>query len=389
MYFIVGMIIALFICRMHALNVLMVVLFERSRIMPYATCRFPLVSEFKRLGDKNKFVAFIDSLLSGFGQIAFSDNPWSGLILIIGCFVGSFEQAVAGLCAAITATAFAYIIGTDKLVIRMGLFTFNAALAGLGIPLFIFPGQSVSVAMIILAVIAGIMCVLITAALNKIFSTRNVPSLALPYCITLFVLIPASLKLGTMHTTTSVVPFLDAPLGAENAQMTACSAGDFFTAVLNNMAEIIWQANIWSGMLYLLAVVISSRVDAISAVIASVVATAVAVMMGLSLDNIMIGLYGYNAILLMQAIFGRGYKMSVISFVMSVILAIISVFVTLWMQTLFAALGAAVTAFPYAIMAIGTFLARDVMKKMHYIDPVKWGVPETIAKELKKEEQGK
>ena len=197
---------------------------------------FPLVSEFKRLGDKNKFVAFIDSLLSGFGQIAFSDNPWSGLILIIGCFVGSFEQAVAGLCAAITATAFAYIIGTDKLVIRMGLFTFNAALAGLGIPLFIFPGQSVSVAMIILAVIAGIMCVLITAALNKIFSTRNVPSLALPYCITLFVLIPASLKLGTMHTTTSVVPFLDAPLGAENAQMTACSAGDFFTAVLNNMA---------------------------------------------------------------------------------------------------------------------------------------------------------
>ena len=93
------------------------------------------------------------------------------------------------------------------------------------------------------------------------------------------------------------------------------------------------------------------------------VATAVAVMMGLSLDNIMIGLYGYNAILLMQAIFGRGYKMSVISFVMSVILAIISVFVTLWMQTLFAALGAAVTAFPYAIMAIGTFLARDVMKK--------------------------
>ena len=49
----------------------------------YASCKFPLVDEFKDYGEKNKVVGFIDSVLSGFGQIVLSDNPVTGLLVML------------------------------------------------------------------------------------------------------------------------------------------------------------------------------------------------------------------------------------------------------------------------------------------------------------------
>lgn len=344
----------------------------------YATCKFPMVDKWKALGDKNPVVGFTDSLLSGYGQIAFSDNPVTGLLLIVGCFVGSPQQAISGLWAAIIATIVSYLIKVPTLSIRLGLYTFNAALAGLGVALFIFPGQGVTAGLLICSTLAGIICVFLTAGFSFFLAPYGVPSLALPYCTTLFVLIPAALLLSNLQHTTSVIPYL-----GQIAQVgeSAWDFGSFFTAVMNNMAEVIWQANIASGAIYLLAVLISSRVDALSTVVASIAATAVAIGLGLSQDGIMIGLYGYNAILLMQVLFGRGYRMSITSFISILVLACISVVVTVWMSVIFAPLGAAVTAFPYAIMAAIALAGRDAFTKLKYVSPLKWGVPETIAKD--------
>lgn len=352
--------------------------------MAYATCKFPFVDQWKALADRNKFFAFIDSVLSGFGQIAFSDNPWSGLLLIIGCFVGNTQQAVCGVWAAVVATAVAYLIGTPNLLIRLGLYTFNGALAGLGIPLFVFPGQPVSARMLVYSAIGAILCVLLTAGFSKVLSNWSVPSLALPYCTTLFILVPASLLLNNLEVTNSVIPHLK-ELSVGVGGFAGWTFNDFFTAVMNNMSEVIWQANVTSGIIYLLAVAISSRIDAISTIVASVAATLVAIFLGMGMDGILIGLYGYNAILLMQVIFGRGYKMSVLSFCATLVMAMVTVVITIWMQVLFAPLGAAVTAFPYAITAVLMLLGRDAFGKLHFIDPLKWGVPETIAAALKKE----
>lgn len=352
----------------------------------YATCDFPMVDKWKEMGDKNPVVGFIDSILSGYAQIAFSDNPVTGLLLLIGCYVGSVQQATSGLWAALVATALAYILGVPKLSIRLGLYTFNAALAGLGVALFVFPGQGVTAGLILYSTVAAICCVALTAGFGLLLSPYNVPSLALPYCTTLFVLIPASLLFVNLNPTTSVIPYLGQLAQAEEVVWTA---GNFFTAVMNNFAEVLWQANWMSGAFFLAGVIVSSRVDFISAIIASVVATLVAMGLGLAQSGIMIGLYGYNAVLLMMVLFGRGYEMSPFSFIFSLVLACISVVVSVWLTGIFASLGAAVTAFPYAIMAIVAMAGRNAYTKLRFVDPLKWGVPETIAKALKAEKAQK
>jgi len=348
----------------------------------YATCKFPLVDKWKEAADNNNGLGFIDSLLSGYGQIAFCDNPVTGILFIMGCFYGSVQHGVSSLVAAIVATLVAYIIGVPRLSIRLGLYTFNAALAGLGIALFVFPGQGITWQLLLYSSIGGVLCVFLTAGFAGFLSKFNVPALALPYCVVLLILIPASLRLNNLSVTTSVLPYLTEMSSSHHVTWTV---GEFFTAVFNNFAEVLWQANVVTGVFFLLGVLASSRIDGLSAIIASVASTMFAIFLELPKDGILIGLYGYNALLLMMVLFGRGYAMSIKSFFFSIVLALFTVIAVAWMATIFAPPGAPVAAFPYVLMAIFALAGRDAFKGLIFIEPLKWGVPETIAAELKKQ----
>ncbi|MDR1894541.1 MAG: urea transporter [Spirochaetales bacterium] len=348
----------------------------------YVTCRFPFVDKWKDAADKNPVLGFLDSLLSGYGQIGFNDNPVSGLLFIIGCFAGSLQHGVASLVCAGTATLAAYLMGVPRLSLRLGLYTFNAALAGLGLALFVFPEQGITATLILYEIMAGLLCVLLTAAFAGFLSRYQVPALALPYCTALMILIPASLLLTRLNASTAVIPYLAAPAGPAGGVWTA---GAFFTAVMNNFAEILWQANVVSGVFVLLGLLAASRIDFLMAIIASVLASGAAILLGLPQESNMLGIYGYNGVLLVLVLFGRGYAMSLRNFFFSLILSLGTVIITAWLQALFAPLGVPVAAFPYVLVAILALVSREALTGLRWVDPMKWGVPETIAKALKKE----
>ena len=348
----------------------------------YASSDMLLLDQWKDAADKNPMLGFVDSVLSGYGQIAFSDNPLTGLCFLIGCFVGDFTMGVASIVSVVIATLFAQLLRVPAIALRLGLYGFNAVLAGLGVVLFIYPGQGVTAGLLITCGMVAVLCVLLTAALSAFLAPYGSPSLALPYCMTLFILVPASLFFLNLSPGTS------APALAVMSQGEAFTwtAGDFVTAFFANMAEILWQAKPVCGVIYLVGVLFSSRIDGISAVLASAAATIVAIAMGLPASGILIGLYGYNAILLMQVLFGRGFKMSAASFITCFVLSMITIIIQLWLAAVFRPLGAPVAAFPYSLVAILALIGRGPFAKLRYVEPLKWGVPETIAKELKKEE---
>lgn len=350
-----------------------------------ATCKFPFVDEFKKAADNNKFLAFIDSILSGYGQIGFNDNPVSGILFIIGTFVGSFQNGVCSLVCTVTAAALGFLLGVPKVSMRLGLYTFNAALAGMGVGLFIFAGQeNITVGMIVMSIICGVFCVFLTGAFSAVLSRWNVPSLALPYCTTLFILVSASLFIPALEPSTSVIPHLGEMVAASEQ---GWSISTFFQAYMNNFAEILWQANWLSGAFFLAGVIVASRIDFLSVICASLVATVTAIALNMPMDSILIGIYGYNAVLLTMIMVGRGYEISLKSLVYALILAVGSVFLTAGMTTVFAPLGVPVAAFPYALMAVGAMLGKDFFKGLKPIDSMLWGVPETIMKALKRKEE--
>lgn len=378
-----GTVIALNTVRNKQLFIEVKVVNRKEAEMPaYATCKTPLVDKWKDAADNNEVLGFIDSILSGYGQIAFNDNPLSGILFIIGCFVGSVQMGISSLICSVVAALVAYMIGVPKLSLRLGLYTFNAALAGLGLALFVFPGQGVTAQLVLFAAIGGILCVFLTAAFAAFLGKLSVPSLALPYCTVLMIMVPASLLMTSMEASTSVLPYLAEAGAAPEAGWTV---QEFFLSVMNNFAEVLWQANVWSGAFFVLGVLVASRIDFLSIVVASIVSTALAIALGLSKDSTLIGIYGYNAVLLMLVLFGRGYAMSVKNYIFSLLMSCITIIVSVWLSVIFAPLGVPVAAFPYVLLAILALAAREPLTGLKWVSPLKWGVPETIAKELKNE----
>lgn len=345
-----------------------------------ASCKFPFLEEWKRLTNQNKALEVIDSVLSGYAQIAFNDNSFSGLLLIVAIYIGSPVQAISGVWATLVATIIAYIFRIPNGLIRAGLYGFNAALAGLAIPVLIFPNSSITLELLLYSALAAIFTVLLTAALGQMFLKWDIPTLALPYSITLFIFIPASVILRGLNASPPVAAIIEMA-GAHTQNIW--TIGEFLTATVNGISQVIWVDNILSGILYLIAVIIASRIDTISTIIGALVSTLVAIALGLPKESVIIGLYGYNAVLLMKVI-TRGFVINNRSYILAIILAAFTTIVTASLNVVFAPLGVtSVAAFPYSILCIIVFMTRDLFKNLIYVPAKNWGVPETIYQESK------
>lgn len=343
----------------------------------YASCNFPYLTQWKELGDRNIMIGYIDSVLSGFGQITFNDSPVCGLIFIIAAFIASPIQGISGLWSACIATLLAYVMGVPKGQIRHGLYTINACLAGLSIPLLTYKNAFELPQILFLSAIGAVLTVLFTGALRRLFMTWEVSPLASPFCVTIFIISSASYLMTSLNTDPLFTP---AVVVFQEGQAVNWTAQEFGIAILNGLAQVIWIEDVplapLAGVIFLLGVLTASRIDAIIAIVSCTVATATAVLLGIGQGGIMLGLYGYNAVLLSQVLFGRAYKMSIRSFIMIQLLSVISVVVAAGLRPALGTVGVPVAAFPFVIISISAMLGRKYYSKLEYIAPLNWTVPE-------------
>ncbi len=346
----------------------------------FATCKFPCVDKMYETGEKNPVVGYINSVLSGFGQIVLSDNPVTGLLIMLGIYLGGApSQLITALWAACVASAFAFLIGVPKVLVQHGLYTFSGAVVGLGISLWGYTVQPVYPQLLIYATIGGVVSVILTAALNSFFGKWEAPSLAVPYCTTLIMIIPALFYMSNMKP----VPYLVPSAAQLTDAFSSIDIASFLKCTVAGVGEICFQVGIPSGICLLLAVLISSRIDFVVAIVCAALGTGFAVALGLPTDNILIGLYGFNAALVGMGLFGRAFRMSGYCAVLTVLMALFSVVLNTAMGVVFQPLGAPVAALPFAVIVIVCILCKDYFTKLQAVPIIMWGVPETIEKALK------
>lgn len=335
-------------------------------------------NKWKEAADKNAVLAFLDIVISGFAQITFNAHPVCGLLLMLTALIASPIQAISGLWAVLIAAGLIYAVGIPMEQAREGLYTINPALLGLAIPMVSHQNNpSAFPQILLLSAIGAVLCVLFTAGLRQILSTWKVSPLAVPYSTALMILSSASYYFTALHPKPLFTPAVVSLMQSGNEAWTIQAFG---TAFLNGLAQVIWMEGVpfapISGMIVLIAVCIASRIDAVMAIAAGILATATAVALGIGQGGIMLGLYGYNAILLSFVLFGRAYKMSIRSFVMTMILAVLTVPFAAGIKPLLAVVGAPAAAFPFSILGILAMLGHPFFKKLIYNEPQNWTTPE-------------
>lgn len=346
-----------------------------------ASCKFPYLEKWKKYCNNNKILSILDSVLSGYAQIVFSDNSFTGLLLIIATYIASPIQAAVAVWCCFVGNIFAYIIGISEDLIKAGLYGFNPALAGLALVPLAFPDSNITVGLIVFAALASIFSVLLTAGVSQYFLRWGISSLSLPYCITIFIFVPASIMMSSLNTSAATPTLFDMSVFLSQSSWSFI---DFFKALINGISQVLWVENAFTAILLLIAVLMSSRLDAVSTIIGTTVGAGIAVLLGFPKGLIMSGIFGYNAILLMM-VMTRGFLLKKRSYILSIIFAGFSSIISAALKVIFTSIGvSAYTAFPYVIICIIVFLARDNFKGLTYVPPKYWGVPETINKDANK-----
>jgi len=217
------------------------------------------------------------SPLTGIGQVMFQNSAVTGLFFLLGIAVASPVTAGGALVAALVGTLCAIVCRFDRDEIEDGIYGFNASLVGIAV-LFRFQPNALAWGLIILGSIAS---TLLTYLMRR---RVPFPTYTAPFIIVTWVIFFIALQI---HVATVAA----APPGEENAHL------NFATAVFTGISEVMFQANILTGILFLIGILLCSPEMAGWAMIGSVVGLIAGITEHVPGSALGQGLYGYNGAL--------------------------------------------------------------------------------------------
>lgn len=217
----------------------------------------------------------LSRILKGFGQIMLQENSATGFLIVLGVFYGSILMGAAAFLAAVCGTGSAILLQYDKQEIDKGLYGFNAALVGAAVPLFFKP--------ILICWIFIIVGSVLTTLLQRFFRRLDFPAFTLPFVLVTWIILVA------------VNQYF--PEFLVEKQTGVNSPTDYFAFAIKGFGQVIFQDNLISGLLFFLAVLISSPISALYGLGGSVLSGILAYQLSAPTQDIAIGLYSYNSVL--------------------------------------------------------------------------------------------
>lgn len=222
-----------------------------------------------------KINLYIKAVLTSIGQIMLQENPWTGLLFLIGIFYGSSIMGIAAILSASVGLITAQLLKYDKSEIEQGLYGFSATLVGVALTFFFKPEPIIWITIIIGSALAAIV--------QNAFIRRKIPAFTLPFILVTWVC------LYVFHN-------LDI-IGAPVTPAESLTGQNELATVARGFGEVIFQGSIIAGILFILAVFINSPIAALYAIAAGVISAYLSYQFAEPDADIHMGLFSFNAVL--------------------------------------------------------------------------------------------
>ncbi|MES2650682.1 MAG: urea transporter [Bacteroidota bacterium] len=281
---------------------------------------------------KTFFLAEIETLLKGVGQIMLQNNAWTGLFFLAGIFYGSIAMGVAAILSVTIGTYTAKLFKYDEAEINAGIYGFSATLVGVALTCLFDPTLIIWLCIVIGSVLATV--------LQHFFSIKKITAFTFPFIVVTWVF------LFVFHQFPSLAE-AQVPI-ADNA------LNNWFAAMTLSFGQVIFQGSYLPGLLFFCGVFINHPIAAIYGEVAAALCSLVAYQLGQPINDIYLGLLGYNGVLC--AITFSGKKIS--DFILAFISVILSVLITIQMRNM----GLPVLTFPFVLATWLTLLVKRAAK---------------------------
>ena len=281
-------------------------------------------------------------VLKNISQVLLLNNAWTGLLILLGLFIGSWKVGVMALIASVIALLLAKRTNYSEEEINTGLSGFNPVLTAIALTLFLVPKWY----SLIIILVAIIITMPIGSAFREFFKPFGVPMLTMPYVFVSWLILLMSFQFKFVNADVNILP---------NAIQEIQFSGhhiQFINAFLSGFSEIFLLKSVLAGTLILIGIFIASRKAGVYAIVANLIGF---------LDQINEGLFGYNVILTVLAL-GIAFRTRIqrpISIVLGILLTVV---IHAGMTTLLTPYGLPVFTLPFIIATWIMLFAGNQMK---------------------------
>lgn len=230
-----------------------------------------------------KYVEVVTPFLKGIRQIMLQESPWTGLFFLVGLFCSSCLFGLAAIFSVITGTLTARVLKYPDDEINKGLYGFSAALVGVALVYFYKSDILLWAAVFIGSILA--------AVIQHGFIKIKIPAFTFPFVLVTWLFFIFSHFLPTIYE----------PLTAA-AELRPNSILALFS---NGFGQVIFQNNIFAGLLFITGVFVGRPVAGVYALGAVGLSAVLAWILQEPVADIYLGLFSYNAVLCVIVFAGK------------------------------------------------------------------------------------
>ncbi|MBI4783275.1 MAG: urea transporter [Oscillatoriophycideae cyanobacterium NC_groundwater_1537_Pr4_S-0.65um_50_18] len=301
--------------------------------------------------EKRSLLDFINTSLRGIGQIAFANNPLSGLLILLAVGLQSGWVALSLVVGVVAATLTANRLKLDRPSVRNGIYGFNGALVGVALGTFGTWGNGSGNGFWLGVIALG--AAVTTALMQKLGLWMAVhwklPAMGIPFHIVAYLFLAIALYVPQpVFQIGAPPPFLNPAETLEGTRL--------LSALITGLGQIFFSGGLVSAVLVVLALALCSPMGAMVGVLGGAIGLMTGLALGADLNVLYAGLWSYNSALTAIAIGGIFYAPNL----RSVAIASVGAFVTAlvgWLLGLgLAPLGLPILAVPFHVGTYVCFL---------------------------------
>lgn len=327
-------------------------------------------------------LGFIEYCLRGVGQVQFTNNPISGLLVLVAAWTYSPWLGFGGTLGVIVSTLAAHLLGFDRGAIRAGLFGFNGVLVGLALATFLAPAWDPIVMVWIIAVSSA--STVLMAGFAAVFASWGVPPFTLAFNISTLLFLVTALnvargRVGELVTPTA--PAVTGPRVSTTLRETADATGNtdvaaILNAIFRGIGQLFFANSILGGVLVLAGIVICSRIAAVFALVGSTLGMLTGMALGADGVAIYNGLWGFNSYDACLAIAGVFYVLSWRSALLGAAAAIFTALLFGALSSIFGPWGLPALTLPFCFGTLAFVLIKDATTRFTWVAPADIETPE-------------
>ncbi len=296
----------------------------------------------------------LPATLNSYSVIFFFNNKLLASVLLLVSFF-NFYAGLSGFIAVVVTVLVANSMGFDKIMLKKGLYSFNALLTGMGMGTFFDPG----IVFFSLLLLAALLTLILSVTLGGWLGKYGLPFLSIPFVLTFWFIVLPSAQFENLGLTQRNIYWMNEVYAIGGSTMLnffqtidALPINKMVDIYLRSMSSIFFQDNLIAGLLIAVTLLISSRIAFSLSVIGFVSAYFFAKFSGSAAASITYYNIGANYIMVAIALGGFFIIPSKYSYTWAVLLVPLTSLVLLFMSKLTGYIQLPVFSLPFSFVVI-------------------------------------